>query len=80
MRSKIPFLEQALTGLVSDHHRRLLAMQLAHIDFLDEQIDILSAAITGHVIDLSAGEPPPPVRRQPPRGGAQPSQVSHLAP
>jgi hypothetical protein len=28
-----------LTGLMRDHHRRLLALQLAHIDFLDEQID-----------------------------------------
>src|SRR5437764_8005041 len=45
MRRKSPLLEQALTGLVRDHHRRLLAMQLAHIDFLDEQIDTLSTAI-----------------------------------
>ena len=29
MRSKIPLLEQALTGLVQDHHRQLLALQLA---------------------------------------------------
>jgi transposase len=43
LRSKIPLLEQALTGLVREHHRRLLAIQLAHIDFLDEQIDVLSA-------------------------------------
>ena len=35
MRSKIPLIEQALTGVVQDHHRQLLAMQLAHIDFLD---------------------------------------------
>ena len=40
--SKIPLLEQALTGLVRDHHRRMLAIQLAHIDFLDEQIEALS--------------------------------------
>jgi hypothetical protein len=45
MRSKIPLLEQALTRLVLDHHRQLLAMQLAHIDFLDEQIDALRAEI-----------------------------------
>jgi len=36
MRSKIPALEQALTGTVRAHHRRLLAMPLRHIDFLDE--------------------------------------------
>jgi hypothetical protein len=34
LRAKIPVLEQALAGLVRDHHRRLLAMQVAHIDFL----------------------------------------------
>jgi transposase len=53
MRSKIPLLEQALTGLVRDHHRQLLAMQLAHIDFLDEQIDALSAEITRRLAALS---------------------------
>jgi transposase len=54
MRSKIPLLEQALTGLVRDHHRQLLAMQLAHIDFLDEQIEALSAEITRRLAALSA--------------------------
>jgi hypothetical protein len=29
MRTKIPLLGQALTGLMRDHHRRLLALQLA---------------------------------------------------
>ncbi|MGH8059696.1 MAG: IS110 family transposase [Candidatus Entotheonellia bacterium] len=60
MRSKIPLLEQALTGLVRDHHRQLLALQLAHIDFLDEQIDTLSVAITGRLTELSASDPPAP--------------------
>jgi len=41
LRSKISLLEQALTGLVRDHHRRLLTIQLAHLDFLDEQIEAL---------------------------------------
>jgi transposase len=62
MRSKIPLLEQALTGLVRDHHRQLLAMQLAHSDFLDEQIDALSAEITRRLAalsgDASSGESP----------------------
>ncbi|MBI3329977.1 MAG: IS110 family transposase [Nitrospinae bacterium] len=58
MRSKIPLLEQALTGLVRDHHRQLLALQLAHIDFLDEQIDTLSVEIARRLLDLGAGEPP----------------------
>jgi transposase len=58
MRSKIPLLEQALTGLVRPHHRQLLAMQLAHIDFLDEQIDALSAEITQRLATLSGDGPP----------------------
>jgi transposase len=45
MRNKIPELEKALTGLVGPHHRFLLAKQLAHIDFLDEQIADISAEI-----------------------------------
>jgi transposase len=62
MRRKIPLLEQALTGLVRDHHRRLLAMQLAHVDFLDEQIDALSPAIGICLAALSAQEALPPSR------------------
>ena len=72
MRSKIPVLEQALTGIVHDHHRQLLAMQLAHIDFLDEQIEALTRAIVTSLKALSATEPPeedqpalPPVESAP---------------
>jgi transposase len=57
MRSKIPLLEQALKGLVRPHHRQLLAMQLAHIDFLDAQIDALSAEITQRLAALSSDDP-----------------------
>jgi len=60
MRRKIPLLEQALTGLVRDHHRRLRAIQLAHIDFLDEQIEALSTAIAASLTALSANETVPP--------------------
>ena len=45
LRTKIPELEQALVGRAGTHHRFLLAEQLAHIDFLDEQIDRVSAQI-----------------------------------
>ena len=45
MRSKMPVREHALPGLVHDHHRQVLAMQLAHIDFLDEHIEALNRAI-----------------------------------
>ena len=56
MRAKIPLLEQALTGVVHDHHRQLLAMQLAHIDFLDEQIEALNKAIEASLSALSVDE------------------------
>jgi transposase len=45
MRNKIPQLEKALTGIVQPHHRFLLAQQLVHIDFLDEQIEDISTEI-----------------------------------
>jgi len=57
MRSKIPLIEQALTGVVHAHHRQLLAMQLAHIDFLDEQIDALNQAIEASLQALSNDAP-----------------------
>jgi len=67
MRSKIPVLEQALTGIVHDHHRPLLARQLAPIDFLDEQIEALNQAMEASLRALSvdtpssAGQAPLPV-------------------
>src|SRR5262247_1749977 len=57
MRSKIPLIEQALTGIVQDHHRQLLAMQLAHIDFLDEQIEALNRTIEASLRALSVDTP-----------------------
>ena len=38
LRSTLPLLEQALSGLVRDHQQQLLAMPLAPIDFLDDQM------------------------------------------
>jgi transposase len=58
MRTKSPRLEQALTGIVPDHHRQLLAMQLAHVDCLDEQIEALTRAIMASLTALSTAEPP----------------------
>ena len=40
-----PQLGKALTGIVLPHHRFLLAKQLVHIDFRDEQIEEISAEI-----------------------------------
>jgi transposase len=53
MRAKIPELEKALTGLVDAHHRFLLAKQLAHIDFLDEQIYDIGAEIAQRIESMS---------------------------
>ena len=56
MRSKIPELEKALTGLVEPHHRFLLAQQLTHIDFLAERIGDLGVEIARRIETLS--QPP----------------------
>jgi transposase len=53
MRNKIPELKKALTGLVEPHHCFLLAKQLAHIDFLDEQIVDMSAEIAQQIETMS---------------------------
>jgi transposase len=60
MYTKLSLLEQALTGLIRDHHRWLLTLQLAHIDFLDEQIETLSAEITPYLTALEPVKPPAP--------------------
>lgn len=59
LRNKLPELEKALTGRVQPHHRFLLAQQLAHIDFLEEQVTALSTEIACQMAEL--GAPPPPV-------------------
>lgn len=56
LRNKIPELEKALAGVVRPHHRFLLAQQLAHIDFLDEQIETLGAEISRRLAAMS--QPP----------------------
>jgi transposase len=45
LRAKIPQLERALQGCSGAHQRFLIAQQLAHIDFLEETIERLSAEI-----------------------------------
>jgi transposase len=49
LRAKIPQLEQALRGCFEAHQRFLVAQQLAHIDFLEETIERLSAQIAERV-------------------------------
>jgi len=63
LRNKLPELEKALTGIVAPHQRKLLALQLEHIDFLDEQVEELSAEIRRHIEEmdrLSSSEHQPP--------------------
>jgi transposase len=71
LRRKIPVLEQALTGLVRDHPRRLLAMQVAPIDFLEEQLAALSADITRLLTELSAAPTPPASAATAPPGAVE---------
>ncbi len=59
MRSKIPELEKALTGIVSEHHRFILGEQLAHIDFLDGQIANISQEISVRLEKMSQQQLPP---------------------
>lgn len=58
LREKLPELERALTGVVRPHQRFLLAQQLAHVDFLDDQIGALNAEIARQVETLSQADPP----------------------
>jgi transposase len=66
LRKKIPQLEKAMTGLVRDHHRFLLSRQLAHIDFLDEQIASIGTEIEHliHEMDEEESDSEPPLKVQ----------------
>ena len=57
LRAKLPALQAALTGIVADHQRFLLAQQLAHIDFLDEQIEELGDEIARQCERMSQAAP-----------------------
>jgi len=54
MRSKRAALEQALQGRLTDHHRLLLVLHLEHADYLEEQIERLSAEIAARLRPLQA--------------------------
>jgi transposase len=79
LRTKLPELEKALTGLVQPHHRYLLAMQLGHIDFLDEQIDNISAEIARQVEAMSQPPTlPTPKPLEPEAGEGAPASPSNV--
>lgn len=56
LRNKMKELEAALSGTVAEHQRFILAQQLGHIDFLDEQIEVLSQEISRQLERMS--QPP----------------------
>ena len=53
LRNKMQELEAALVGTVEVHHRFILTQQLGHIDFLDEQIEVLSQQISQHLAQMA---------------------------
>lgn len=69
LRNKMAELEKALTGVVGEHHRFLLAQHLSHIDFLEEQIEQVSGEIGQRIEALSQ----PPAGSTPSGGPADPT-------
>jgi transposase len=58
MRNKMEALGKALTGVVRPHHRFMIAEHLAHIDFLDEQIERVSEKIGQQIEAMSQASEP----------------------
>jgi transposase len=54
LRQKLPALREALEGRFNDLHALLIGAILAHLDFLDEQIDRLSDAIEERIAPFAA--------------------------
>jgi transposase len=54
LRKKIPALREALVGRFQDEHALIVGQILAHIDFLDEAIDRLSAEIEEQISPFAA--------------------------
>jgi transposase len=55
LRAKLPALREALEGRFEAHHALVIGAILAHLDFLDEQIDRLSEAIEDQLGPTGAG-------------------------
>jgi transposase len=54
LRKKLPALQEALEGRFDELHALLIGAILAHLDFLDEQIDRLSDAIEERIAPFAA--------------------------
>jgi hypothetical protein len=55
LRAKLPALRQALAGRFEAHHALVIGAILAHLDFLDEQIERLSDAIEDQLGPFATG-------------------------
>jgi transposase len=55
LRAKLPALREALQGRFEAHHALVIGAILAHLDFLDEQIDQLSDAIEDQLGPFAPG-------------------------
>src|SRR5579864_345765 len=55
LRAKLPALKEALEGRFEPHHALVIGAILAHIDFLEEQIDLLSDAIEEQLGPFATG-------------------------
>ena len=53
MRQKIPQLREALEGRFEPLHALLIGAILAHMDFLDEHVDLLSRAIEDQIVPFA---------------------------
>jgi transposase len=53
LRAKIPALREALVGRFDAQHALIVSAILAHLDFLDEQIDLLSEAIEEQLVPFA---------------------------
>ena len=67
LRNKMKDLAAALIGTVDAHHRFILAQQLGHIDFLDEQIEAMSQQISQHLQQMAQ----PPADDDDPSGSSE---------
>ncbi len=72
LRKKRDALEQALTGVVRDHHRFMIAQHLMQIDFLDQQVAAFDEQITAAMQDMSQ----PPDKPGPERSDQRPAAPS----
>jgi transposase len=53
LRAKIPALREALVGRFDRQHALIVSAILAHLDFLDEQIELLSEAIAEQLVPFA---------------------------